>query len=73
MNQIYKRMEMPQYNEEKTKRKEEIKDYLRNNLEISGDFREGKYYLTLSLEGEKFIDFLDIRESWKDMTYEEDL
>lgn len=33
--------------------KEEIKDYIKNNLEISWDFREGKYYLVLSLEGEK--------------------
>lgn len=24
--------------------KEEIKDYIKNNLEISVDFREGKYY-----------------------------
>lgn len=35
-------------------KKEEIKDYIKNNLEISIDFREGKYYLILSLEGEKF-------------------
>lgn len=34
--------------------KEEIKDYIKNNLEISVDFSEGEYYLVLSLEGEKF-------------------
>lgn len=34
--------------------KDEIKDYIKNNLEISCDFREGQYYLVLSLEGENF-------------------
>jgi single-stranded DNA-specific DHH superfamily exonuclease len=52
----YKRMEMPQANEEKTKIREEIKNYLKDNLKMSWDFRNGKYYIVLELGGEKITD-----------------
>lgn len=52
----YKRTEMPQANEEKTKIREEIKNYLKDNLKMSWDFRNGKYYIALELDGEKITD-----------------
>ena len=52
----YKRMEMPQANEEKTKIREEIINYLKDNLKMSWDFRNGKYYIVLELDGEKITD-----------------
>lgn len=56
MSGYYKRMEMPQENEEKTKIREEIKNYLKDNLKMSWDFRNGKHYIVLELGGEKITD-----------------
>lgn len=33
--------------------KEEIKNYLKENLQLSWECKSGEYYIVLSLEGEK--------------------
>lgn len=32
---------------------EEIKNYLKDNLKLSWEWRKGKYYIVLKVEGEK--------------------
>ena len=36
--------------------KEEIKNYLKENLKLSWESRSGDYYIILSLEGEKITE-----------------
>lgn len=52
----YKRMEMPQENEGGKKIGEEIKNYLKENLRMSWDFRNGEYYIVIELEGDRIAD-----------------
>ena len=56
MLENYKKMETPQVNNEKTKIREEVKNYLKDNLKMSWDFRNGKHYIVLELGGEKITD-----------------
>lgn len=36
--------------------KEEIKDYIKNNLKLSWEFKNGKYYIVLKIEDEKITE-----------------